>query len=173
MNRASAGGEVLVRAYPAVLETRGVGAGLVRLTGYASTFGQPYEINDAFGPYLEQVRHGAFTDTLSAGADVNYLANHAGLTMARTGSGSLRLTQDSRGLHVEATVNPNRSDVRDLLAAIEDGDVADMSFAFRVTQQQWSPDYDQRDLLAVDLHRGDVSAVNFGANPHTTVSVGS
>jgi phage head maturation protease len=44
-----------------------------------------------------------------------------------------------------------------------------MSFAFRVTRQQWSPDYDQRDILEVDLHRGDVSVVNFGANPATSV----
>jgi phage head maturation protease len=56
-----------------------------------------------------------------------------------------------------------------MVAAIGDQAVDEMSFAFRVTRQMWSPDYDQRDILEVDIHRGDVSVVNFGANPATTV----
>jgi phage head maturation protease len=56
-----------------------------------------------------------------------------------------------------------------MVTAIEDGNVDEMSFAFRVTRQQWSPDYDQRDILEVDIHKGDVSVVNFGANPATSV----
>jgi hypothetical protein len=42
-----------------------------------------------------------------------------------------------------------------------------MSFAFRVTRQEWSPDYSQRDITEVNLSKGDVSIVNYGANPHT------
>ena len=46
-----------------------------------------------------------------------------------------------------------------------------MSFGFRVVRQEWSPDWSQRDLVEVNLDRGDVSAVNFGANPDTMVGV--
>jgi len=74
---------------------------------------------------------------------------------------------------MSADVNPVRTDVRDMLTAIEDGAVDEMSFAFRVIRQQWSPDYDQRDILEVDMHRGDVSVVNFGANPATSVAMRS
>jgi hypothetical protein len=70
-----------------------------------------------------------------------------------------------------ADLNPTRGDVKDMLTALEDGNVDEMSFAFRVVRQQWSPDYDQRDILEVDLHRGDVSVVNFGANPATSVAL--
>jgi hypothetical protein len=47
------------------------------------------------------------------------------------------------------------------------GDLDEMSFAFRVTRQEWSPDYSQRDITEVNLNKGDVSIVNYGANPHT------
>jgi hypothetical protein len=47
------------------------------------------------------------------------------------------------------------------------GDVDEMSFAFRVNEQEWSPDYSERTITEVNLHRGDVSIVTFGANPHT------
>ena len=168
--RTAAGLEV--RSYPARFEVRGMAGGLAQLTGYASTFEQPYEMLDQFGAYTEVVRAGAFAATLAAGADVAYLSNHGGLTMARTKSGSLRLSEDHLGLRVAATVNTARGDVRDLLAAVEDGDIDQMSFAFRIVRQAWSPDYDERALLEVDLHRGDVSAVNYGANPHTVAALG-
>ena len=162
-----------LRSYPAEFEVRAVegSPSKVELRGYASVFDSPYEMYDMFGAYSEVVRSGAFTKTLSEGPDVAYLANHEGLTMARTASGSLTLEQDSTGLLTVARVNTTRSDVRDLVAAIEDGDVDQMSFAFRMRRQEWSPDYDQRDLLELDLNRGDVSAVNFGASPTTNVEV--
>jgi len=160
-----------VRSYPARFEVRSLTGPKVELRGYASVFDTPYEMYDMFGPYTELVRAGAFTKTLAEGADVAYLANHEGLTMARTVSGSLTLEQDATGLLTLAQVNTQRSDVRDLVTAVEDGDVDQMSFAFRMIRQQWSPDYDQRDLVELDLNRGDVSAVNFGASPTTNVGV--
>ena len=50
---------------------------------------------------------------------------------------------------------------------MERGDIDEMSFAFQVIRQQWSPDFDQRDILAVSLNKGAVSIVNHGANPAT------
>ena len=169
--RGKAGG-IIRRAYPVQLEVRAASAGSSgqsTIEGYASVVETPFEMWDWLGPYSEVVREGAFTKTLSENPQVQLLLNHGGLSMAYTKAGSLRLSEDSTGLHMEADVNPARGDVGDMLAAIEDGDVDEMSFAFRVTRQMWSPDYDQRDILEVDLHRGDVSVVNFGANPATSV----
>lgn len=160
-----------VRAYPAQFEIRGMAGGKVELRGYASTTEQPYEMWDMFGSYTEVVRTGAFAKTLNEGADVAYLANHEGLTLARTKNGTLKLSEDSTGLETLATLNTARSDARDLVAAVEDGDVDEMSFAFRVVKQQWSPDYDERALTELNLNRGDVSAVNYGANPATNVGM--
>jgi HK97 family phage prohead protease len=169
-SRGALSGAPEVRSYPAQFEVRSLSGGKVELNGYASTFEQPYPMFDAFGEYSETVRHGAFAKTIGDGADVAYLSNHAGLTMARTASGSLTLREDSTGLHTSAQVNTTRGDVRDLVTAIEDGDVDQMSFGFRVVRQEWSPDYMERAMTELNLDRGDVSAVNFGANPATSIS---
>ncbi|MDT9689393.1 HK97 family phage prohead protease [Streptomyces sp. P9(2023)] len=170
-DRAKASG-IVRRAYPVQLEVRAkAGAsGVSTVEGYASVTEEPFEMWDWLGPYSEVVRTGAFGKTLAENPQVQLLLNHGGLAMAYTKAGTLRLSEDSTGLHMAADVNAKRSDVGDMLAALDEGSVDEMSFAFRVTRQQWSPDYDQRDILEVDLHRGDVSVVNFGANPATTVS---
>ena len=142
----------------------------VRLVGCASVVERGYEMWDAFGEYVEVVDARAFDHTLAASPDVVFLLNHAGLAMARTTNGSLSLSVDEEGLQTEAMLNPQRSDVADLLAAIDDGVVTEMSFAFRITDGAWSPDYSEYRILRVDLDRGDVSAVNYGANPHTSIA---
>lgn len=159
------------RAFPVQLEVRAKAgtSNVSTIEGYASVTEEPFEMWDWLGPYSEVVRTGAFGKTLAENPQVQLLLNHGGLAMAYTKAGSLRLSEDATGLHMEADVSTKRSDVGDMLAALEDGSVDEMSFAFRVTRQQWSPDYDQRDILEVDLHRGDVSVVNFGANPATSV----
>ncbi|MGI5232868.1 HK97 family phage prohead protease [Actinoallomurus sp. CA-142502] len=159
-------------SYPVQLQVRAAKAGgATTIEGYASVVEEVFEMWDMFGPYGEVVRSGAFTKTLAENPQVQLLLNHGGLAMAYTKAGTLRLAEDSTGLHMSADVNPARGDVSDMLTALSDGDVDEMSFAFRVTRQQWSPDYDQRDILEVDLHRGDVSVVNFGANPATSVTL--
>ncbi|MFI5955820.1 HK97 family phage prohead protease [Cryptosporangium sp. NPDC051539] len=157
------------RAYPVQLEVRAKAGGVSTLTGYASVTEAPYEMWDWLGPYTETVRAGAFAKTLQENPGVQLLLNHGGLSMAYTKAGTLRLSEDTTGLHMEADVNGKRRDVGDMLAAIEDLAVDEMSFAFRITRQRWSPDYEELAVEEVDLHRGDVSVVNFGANPSTSV----
>ena len=149
------------------------GKQFVHLSGYASTVEEPYEMYDMFGPYTETVDGGAFDRTLRADPDVSFLVNHRGLTMARTVNGTLELSADSQGLASNAYLNPGRTDVRDLVAAIDDGDITEMSFAFQIVRGQWSPDYEEYRILEVDLDRGDVSAVNYGANPNTSIAARS
>jgi HK97 family phage prohead protease len=149
----------------------GTGGENLRFTGYASVTNVSYAMEDFLGTYTEQIRGGAFTKSLASGADVPFKVNHAGITLARTKSGTMRLAEDSRGLHVEADLDPRSPDVQALRSAMERGDLDEMSFAFRVNSQEWSPDWSQRDITEVDLHKGDVSAVNYGANPATSGAV--
>lgn len=163
------------RIYPVRLEVRAQADGKATVEGYASVTESPYEMWDWLGSYTEVVRAGAFTKTLSETPQVQLLLNHGGLSMAYTRAGTLRLAEDSTGLHMAADLNTARSDVANMVHAIADGNVDEMSFAFRVPagKSQWSPDFDQRDILEVDIHRGDVSVVNFGANPATSVAMRS
>jgi len=160
------------RAYHVDLEVRSSSDGSsATLEGYASVTEAPYEMWDWAGKYTEIVHAGAFAKTLSENPQVQLLLNHGGLSMAYTNAGTLRLAEDTTGLHIGADVNTTRGDVRDMVAALKDGNVDEMSFAFRVVQHTWSPDYDQRDIHEVDIHRGDVSVVNFGANPATSAAM--
>lgn len=135
--------------------------------GYASVTESPYEMEDFLGTYAEVIRKGAFGKTLAEGADVPFKVNHAGITLARTKSGTMRLSEDDTGLYVEADLDPASPDVQSLRSAMERGDIDEMSFGFRVVRQEWSPGYDQRDITEVNLNKGDVSVVNYGANPAT------
>jgi HK97 family phage prohead protease len=149
------------------------GKSLIQLDGYASTTDKPYDMWDLFGPYQEQVASGAFDATLAAKPDVAYLVNHKGVTMARTTNGTLELEADFLGLRTRAYVNPARQDVRDLLTAIEDRNITEMSFAFMIDDVEWNEDFTQCTIKQVNLDRGDVSAVNYGANPFTSVAARS
>ena len=145
----------------------GSGGSTLTFTGYASVTESSYEMEDWLGPYTEVIRSGAFGKTLAEGADVPFKLNHDGMTLARTKSGTMKLSEDDTGLNVEAEFDPRNSAVRDMQSAMERGDMDEMSFGFRVMRQEWSPDFTQRDILEVNLNKGDVSLVNYGANPAT------
>jgi hypothetical protein len=160
----SNGNQSLFSRTPAELASDGLWH---HLSGTASLTETAYEMWDLFGPYIESVRSTAFSKSLSSKPDVAFLVNHTGLTMARTINGSLQLSDP---LEVQAWLNPARSDVNDLVAAIKDGDINQMSFAAMLEQGEWNDDYTRFTMTELDLHCGDVSAVNFGANPYTSIS---
>lgn len=161
---------------------------ILTLTGYASTF-QPYEMYG--GPangqgWIEQIDRGAFDRTLKEGPDLHLLINHEGLPLARTKSGDLDLSVDDHGLKVVARLHRSDPDVQrlepkmrkrpDQARALMD----EMSFAFRVKGQEWSetPEFKDdpqalRKITEVSLHKGDVSVVNWGANPTTSAELHS
>ncbi|MER5622496.1 HK97 family phage prohead protease [Streptosporangium sp. NPDC002544] len=141
--------------------------------GYASVFERGYEMWDMFGPYTEVVSVGAADTTLAAAPEVVFRFNHTGTPMAGTKNGRLELWADETGLGQRAWLNPKRSDVALLVQAIEDNDVREQSFMFRITSGRWSPDYTEYRIDAFDLERGDVGPVTFGANPHTSISARS
>lgn len=164
------------RVFAAKLEVRakpdGTGGTRYELVGYASAYEQPYQMYDWYGEYEEVVRAAAGAKTLSEDPDVVLVFNHAGMPMARTKAGNLTLSEDDHGLHMLAPeLNGELSIVRDVVTGVTDGVLDEMSFAFRVTKQQWSPDWMQRDIIEYSLHRGDVSVVTYGANPHTSVAL--
>lgn len=141
----------------------------IHLSGVASVTDTPYEMWDFYGPYVERVSRDAFSASLQRQPDVAFLCNHEGLTLARTRAGSLTLSIAPEGLTAEAYLNPLRSDAADLITAIRDGCVDQMSFAAMLVDGQWSADFTEFTLTELDLHAGDVSAVNFGANPSTHI----
>ncbi|MDQ0318773.1 HK97 family phage prohead protease [Pararhizobium capsulatum DSM 1112] len=123
-----------------------------RLEGYAAIFSKPADIG---GRFTETIAPGAFSATLRTRADVLALVDHdPGRVLARTRSGTLRLSEDSRGLAFDLDV-PDTTSGRDVLALAERGDVGGMSFGFTALDEK--RDGDRRELRAVELH--EISAV--------------
>lgn len=138
-----------------------------RLVGYAAVFDSPSEPM----PFTEFVRRGAFTKTLNDGADVRLLVDHEGVPLARTRSGTLTLTEDERGLLVEADLDPMNPDAQRVISAMRRGDLSQMSFAFRTIKDSWSADRSIRELREVQLY--DVSVVTFPAYEETMAELRS
>ena len=156
-------------------ELRAEGDGLT-LEGYAAVYDLPSAPipGGPRGNFTETIRKGAFSRTLSRNPDITlrYQHNLTTLPLARTKSGTLQLSEDTRGLKVHASL-PDNEIGRPVRDAIRRGDISGMSFRFRVPSkagEKWSGDYAQRELLDVALGN-EVSVVDFPAYPQTEVAV--
>lgn len=161
----------------AEFEIRSTGDSSPHFSGYATVFDSPYTIPDFWGSYIERTMRGAFRATLAAKADVRLLVNHNDLPLARTVSGTLKLTEDETGLKVDADLDATDPDVARILPKMARGDLSGMSFAFIVRQEKWiyggKGQPDERQLLELDIHDGDVSIVTYPANPAASAQIRS
>lgn len=145
-------------------------SGTLKFSGYASLTETPYNV----GFYTETIKRGAFKRTLAEKPDVQMLINHgeggSGMPIARTGV-NMTLTEDERGLKVDADLDPEDPDVQLLARKMASGLMNQMSFAFQANDQDWNDDLTERSIKSVSIHRGDVSIVNQGASPTTWAKV--
>jgi len=156
------------------VELRDSGGKLV-LEGLASRTGVWYPIS---GSVEEMVCPGAFLRTLhqKPPVDVALRIEHSNLPLARTtsrsGDPSLRLEERTgQGLWVTAQLNPKDPEVQSLRAKSEHTDLQ-MSFAFKCDKDRWNePEYTRREILQVNLARGDVAITCFGASETTEMSI--
>lgn len=130
------------RGFTVELRTKGR-----RLEGYAATFSKSADIG---GRFVETISPGAFSGSLRSKGDILALVDHdPGRVLARTRSGTLRLSEDSRGLAFDLDL-PDTAAGRDVLALAERGDLGGMSFGFTALDEK--RDGDRRELRAVELH---------------------
>ena len=151
------------------VEIREASDGKLKFSGYASTSETPYSV----GGFEETFARGAFKRCLQEDPDVVLLIEHKGLPLARTKSGTMTLSEDQRGLKVDAELDPSDPDVRAILPKMKRGDLTEMSFAFRATDDEWSERDTKRVVRSATIHKGDVSIVTHGANETTTSSLRS
>lgn len=129
------------RGYDMEVRTKGR-----RLEGYAALFGTEARL----ATMRETIVPGAFSASLSGGADILALVDHdPARVMARTRSGTLRLSEDTRGLGFDLDL-PDTQAGRDVLALAERGDLGGMSFGFTATDERMNGDL--RELRAVTLY---------------------
>jgi HK97 family phage prohead protease len=101
------------------------------------------------GQFRETFRPGAFAKTINE-QDVHSHNEHAGPYLARTGSGSLRLTDDRSMLAYEIDL-PDTTAGRDAAHLLERGDIKGSSIGFRAIPKQvaWTVDDDGMALRSV------------------------
>lgn len=165
------------------IEKRADGEQEKTVTGYATTFNEPYELyRSTYDGYtyviLEQVDTNAFDDTDMSDVIMQY--NHEGRVFARTSNGTLELDPDEHGLHIRANLGGTEIG-RQLYEEIEGGYTDKMSFGFRVGKDK-REETEERDnetgMTTVTVLRTiltisklyDVSAVSIPANDGTSIS---
>lgn len=148
-------------------EIRADGNGPIKVSGHAAVFSQPADIG---GVFLEQIAPGAFTEAIGRD-DVVFLINHQGLPLARTRSGTLKLSEDSTGLYIETGLDPNDPDVMTIVPKLKRGDLDKMSFAFLPELQEWDETGDMpvRTILKAQLI--DVSVVTHPVYEGTDIAM--
>lgn len=140
-----------------------------RLAGHAAVFNSDADIA---GLFVERIAPGAFAASIQD-HDIRALFNHdPNYILGRNRAGTLRLSEDDKGLAVEIDP-PDTQFARDLLTSIKRGDVSQMSFGFTVQDSEWRTENgrDVRVLKSVRLF--DVSPVTFPAYTDTDVTVRS
>jgi len=145
--------------------------GVLTVEGYAAVFDTPTDIG---GVFTEVIRKGAFRNAIARGDDVEFLINHGGLPIARSTAGNLYLEEDDRGLKIRAQLDPSDPDVQRIVPKMRAGMLDEMSFAFQATGQEWQSPAEGQDVRTItDVMLFDVSVVNRGAYPETSIALRS
>lgn len=143
------------------------------VTGYASTFEQPYTLYEGDGwIYKEVVDRSAFDETDMTDVIMQY--DHNGRVFARTKNGTLEVTPDETGLHIRADLGGTELG-RELYDEIRGGYTDKMSFGFTVTGETEESDKADDGIRIITRRITqvgklyDVSAVSIPANDSTSI----
>jgi uncharacterized protein len=144
------------------------------VSGYAALYNSETVIA---GLWREQIAPGAFAPALDGTDDVRALFNHdSNVVLGRTKSGTLRLTEDAKGLRYDITL-PKTQAAQDVRELIQRGDVSGSSFGFVILDDEWDDTPTKRGQLPLLTIRKvelfDVSPVTFPAYPQTSVTARS
>lgn len=140
---------------------------LPRIGGYAAVFNLDTEI---FG-FKERIAPGAFSRSIREKSDVRALVDHeSSQIIGRTKNGSLKLSEDERGLRTEIEP-PKTTLAADLVTNIRNGNLDGMSFGFFAREEEWSTEEGVNVRTLKDVELIDVSIVTFPAYPQTSVAV--
>lgn len=143
------------------------------VSGYASTFDEPYILFDGkYSRIREVVDRNAFDNTDMSDVIMQY--DHEGRVIARGSNNTLEVTPDEKGLYIKADLSGTKLG-RELYEEIKNGYINKMSFGFTIGKREeirtelddGRDDYLIRILEVSKLY--DVSAVSIPANDGTSI----
>lgn len=139
------------------------------LKGYAVVFGS---LSLDLGGFRELIAPEAVDRSIGAGSDVRALVDHdSGKVIGRTRSGTLALRKDAHGLAVTIEPDTEISYAKDIMRAVQRGDVSGMSFGFRVLEDSWNYDAKTPIRTVLDMRISEVSIVSFPAYEATNIDI--
>lgn len=139
----------------------------MEIKGYAVVFDSP-ETYD----YTEVIDKHALDKTDMTDVVLRYNHEDTFMVLARTRNKSLNLNVDDKGLFMEATLQDDISQHRDIYNAIKSGLIDKQSFAFTVEEDNYDYDTDTRTITKIGK-LFDVSVVDQPFYNATDVSVAS
>ncbi len=137
----------------------------MEIKGYAAVFNSP----ETYG-YTEVIAPTAFEGSDLSDVVLRYNHNDNFMVLARTRNKSLNLNVDEKGLFIDATLQDDITEHRDIFNAIKSGLIDKQSFAFIVDEDEYDYDTDTRTITKIGKVF-DVSVVDQPFYNETDVSV--
>ena len=157
-----------------IRNAEGAEDGKMIVSGYASTFDEPYKLYSGEGWELwETVDRSAFEETDMSDVIMQY--NHEGRVFARTRNNTLSVATNEKGLFIEADLSGTEIG-RELYEEISGGYTDRMSFGFTVTGDMEEREQNEAGVWIYTRHITsvgklyDVSAVSIPANDGTSIA---
>ena len=139
--------------------------GKMEIKGYAAVFNSP----ETYG-YTEVIDSKAFNEADMSDVVLRYNHNDSFMVLARTRNKSLDLEVDEKGLFIDATLQDDITDHKNIFNAIKSGLIDKQSFAFVVDEDEYDYDTDTRTITKIGKVF-DVSVVDQPFYNATDVSI--
>lgn len=139
--------------------------GKMEIKGYAVVFNQPETYS-----YTEVISDKALDEADMSDVVLRYNHNDSFMVLARTRNKSLNLEVDDKGLMIDATLQDDITDHRNIYNAIKSGLIDKQSFAFVVEEDEYDYDTDTRTITKISK-LFDVSVVDQPFYNGTDVSI--
>lgn len=139
--------------------------GKMEIKGYAAVFNSP-ETYD----YTEVIDSRAFDNADMSDVVLRYNHNDTFMVLARTRNKSLNLSVDEKGLYMDAKLQDDITEHKNIFNAIKSGLIDKQSFAFTIDEDNYDYDTDTRTITKIGKVY-DVSVVDQPFYNATDVSI--
>ena len=137
----------------------------MEIKGYAAVFNSPETYS-----YTEVIDSKAFDEADMSDVVLRYNHNDSFMVLARTRNKSLDLSVDDKGLFIDARLQDDITEHRDIFNAIKSGLIDKQSFAFTIDEDEYDYDTDTRTITKIGKVF-DVSVVDQPFYNATDVSI--
>ena len=118
--------------------------GKMEIKGYAAVFDSPETY-----AYTEVIAKGAFDNSDMSDVVLRYNHNDSFMVLARTRNKSLDLSIDDKGLFMNARLQDDITEHRNIFNAIKSGLIDKQSFAFTVEEDEYDYETDTRTITKI------------------------